>query len=549
MNCSYLELNNKMRSGREILIDGLIGHGTSHIFCVPGESYLPALDALYDKQELVQLITCRQEGGAAYMAEAQGKLTGQPGICFVSRGPGASNAMIGIHAAFQDSTPLLLLIGQVARAESGREAFQEPDYRQVYGSVAKKVVRFNDTARIPELLGYAWRYATAGRPEPVVIELPEDILHNKAAVTNLPPTVVERPAPTTLTMSTIGELLESAKHPVLLVGGAGWTSKATAALRRFAEKQQLPVVTAFRRSDSFDNTHPLYIGELGIGPNSELVKCVQSSDLLIAVAPRLGDMTTTGYTSLIPPDRSNCNPQQKLVHVHIDAQEIGRVFAADLGIASCPHAFLDATGVLPPTQSDRAEYLYQGRKMYLDWLHMPRNLQSDVRMDIIMSYLREKLPANTVITVGAGNFSAWGQRNYQFRHFGTFLGSTNGSMGYGVPSAISAKLMKPESIVISFSGDGCFMMNGQELATAVQYKLNVIFLVVNNSRYGTIRTHQEQHYPGRVSGTALRNPDFISLARAYGAYAEKVDKTDQFEQAFENALKANLPALIELIVD
>ncbi|MXZ81722.1 MAG: thiamine pyrophosphate-binding protein [Gammaproteobacteria bacterium] len=538
-----------MRSGGEILVDGLIGHGARHIFCVPGESYLPALDACYDRQDSIRLITCRHEGGAAYMAEAYGKISGTPGICFVSRGPGASNAMIGIHTAFQDSTPLLLLVGQVPREETGREAFQELDYRQIYPGVAKTVVRINHPERIPELLGQAWRHAVSGRPGPVVVELPEDVLGLEAAVNDLAPLAIENPAPKPEAIGKLDGILKTAEQPVLLVGGAGWTPDATRSLTEFAEKHRLPVVTAFRRSDCFDNTHPNYAGELGLGPNPRLIEKVRMSDLLIAVGPRIGDMTTSGYSVLVPPERPNCNPLQKLVHVHVDAHEIGRVYAADLGIVSGPDAFFRSALALDAAERVQPEWRDELHGIYLDWLTLDRNVGEAVRMDRIMAHLREVLPEDAVITVGAGSFSIWGQRNYRFRRPGTFLGSTNGSMGYGVPSAISAKLLRPEATVVSFSGDGCFLMNGQELATAVQYDLGVVFLIVNNNRYGTIRVHQERHYPDRVSGTDLRNPDFVALARAYGAHGQRVTETGEFADAFERALGTGGPSVIELMID
>lgn len=539
----------EMRSGGQILVDGLIEQGVSHVFCVPGESYLCVLDALYDRQEEIQIITCRQEGGASYMAEAVGKLTGRPGICFASRGPGASNAMIGIHTAFQDSTPLLLFIGQVPRSCTGREAFQELDYREVYQGVAKAVIRISDAARIPEQLGTAWNCSMQGRPGPVVVELPEDMLSDQACTETRPPGKIDSPVPDTEAVQDFAAMLEAARRPVLLSGGAGWNPEATTALTRFSEKHQVPVCTAFRRSDCFDNTHPHYIGELGLGPDPKLVERVQQSDLLIAVACRLGDMTTSNYRSLMPPDRTNCHPDQQLVHVYADAGEIGRVFRPDLGIASSPRAFLEAAASLPPCHRDRSPFIAEAHQAYLAWIHMERNAESALRTDRIMDFLRNRLPENAILTVGAGNYSIWPQRNYRFRHFRTFLGSTNGSMGYGVPSAISAKLVRPDAMVVSFSGDGCFLMNGQELATAKKYGLNIIFLVFNNSRYGTIRKHQEAHFPGRVSGTELSNPDFVALGRAYGAHAERVTRTDQFERAFENAVAAGLPAVIEITID
>ena len=532
-----------------MLVDGLINHGAERLFCVPGESYLAALDALHDRADKIQVIACRQEGGVAYMAEAHGKISGQPGIGFVSRGPGASNAMIGIHTAFQDSTPLLLFIGQISRGDTEREAFQELDYKQVYGGVAKKVMKMNDASRIPEQLGQAWHCALGGRPGPVVIELPEDMLRDIVTVNDLAPAPVAQPAPTAQAMQSFRRLLAAAKDPLLVVGGAGWTAQASELLQSFSENHQLPVATAFRRTDCFDNTHANYVGELGLAPNPGLVEQVKNSDLIVAIGPRLGDITSTEYSTLEVPDRSGCSEDQKLVHVHISADQVNAVFRADLGIVSQPQAFLQAASEIPAGSADRSKAISHRHQDYLNFVTQPRNQEAALRMDKVSQFLRNRLDADAIITVGAGNFSTWAQRYYQYRKPNTFLGSTNGSMGYGVPSAIAAKLAKPDSVVVSFSGDGCYMMNGQELATAVQYHLNVIFLVINNGRYGTIRMHQERHYPGRISATQLQNPDFAALARAYGAFGTTVTETHQFEDAFEQALDAGKPALIELQID
>lgn len=537
------------RTGGEVLIDGLINYGVNRLFCVPGESYLAALDALHDRSNNIDVITCRQEGGASYMAEAHGKITGRPGICFVSRGPGASNAMIGLHTAFQDSTPMLLFIGQVSRVDTAREAFQELNYREVFGSVVKNVIRIDQAERIPELLGKAWNSAQTGRPGPVIVELPEDMLTDRVCVADLSPTPLAMPAPDQESMGELSVMLNNSKTPVLIVGGASWTPEANRYLQDFVEKQNLPVATAFRRADSFDNTHPNYIGELGLAPNPDLIEQVQSSDLIVAIAPRMGDLTTTGYSTFEVPKRSNCNPNQKFVHVHVSADEINSVYQADLGIVSQPENFLKAAVQLPQCGVNSSEKISQSHRSYLQYVEEPRFTESKMRMDKVSEFLRARLSADSIVTIGAGNFTTWGQRHYQYRQPKTQLGSTNGSMGYGVPSAIAAKLERPESIVVSFSGDGCFMMNGQELATAVQHGANVIFLVVNNQCYGTIRSHQERHYPGHPSATHLQNPDFAALAQAYGAFSTVVKETEQFEAAFEQALSANKPALIEIRTD
>lgn len=537
------------RSGGEILIDGLIKYGASRLFCVPGESYLAALDALHDRADQIQVITCRQEGGASYMAEAHGKITGTPGICFVSRGPGASNAMIGLHTAFQDSTPMLLFIGQVSRNDTEREAFQELNYRSVFNSVAKKVIRIDAAERVPELLAQAWNCALGGRPGPVVVEIPEDMLTDEVCVNDVEPTAIPYPSVDPDSLIQVMSLIDQAETPVLVVGGAGWTPNASVQLTRFVENHDLPVVTAFRRADSFDNTHPNYIGEVGLAPNPNLIKAIQDADLLIAVGPRLGDLTTAGYSTLIPPNRENCNPDQKLIHVHISADEINRVFRSDLGIVCQPERFFTAANEMSKSETSRSEFISRANSNYLDFVNEPRYENSMMRMDQVSAYLRKRLEPDSVITVGAGNFSIWGQRHYQYRQPRTQMGSTNGSMGYGVPSAIAAKLEKPDSIVVSFSGDGCFMMNGQELATAAQFGINVIFLVINNACYGTIRMHQQRHYPDRPSATALENPDFVALAKSYGAFAALVTETAQFESTFEQAIAANKPALIEIQTD
>ena len=430
-----------------------------------------------------------------------------------------------------------------------KRQFQELNYHEVYGGVAKKVIRMDDASRIPEQLNQAWLAALSGRPGPVVIELPEDMLKDLSEVEDLATAAINSPAPSRQDMSRLEELIDQARDPIVIAGGAAWAPGATKFLREFSEKFQVPVATAFRRSDSFDNSHPHYIGELGLGPNPKLVEQARESDLLIAVGPRLGDMTTAGYTTLEPPHRANCNPDQKLVHVHVSGDEIGSVFSVDLGIVSTPENFLAAACEMTPGDIDRSERLTRGNEVYREWLTQERNPNSAVRMDLVMDHLRDTLTNDAVITVGAGNFSVWGQRNFQFGSRHRFLGSTNGSMGYGVPSAIAAKLALPNHTVVSFSGDGCFLMNGQELATAMQYNLAVIFLVVNNSRYGTIRNHQEKHYPGRVSATGLDNPDFAALARAYGAHGELVTATDQFPEAFDRAKNAGSAALIELQVD
>ncbi len=540
------------RSGGQVLVDGLVGYGVKHVFCVPGESYLAALDAFYDHRRRVRLIVCRQEGGAAYMAEAYGKLSGQPGICFVSRGPGASNAMIGIHTAFQDSTPLLLFIGQNPRNERGREAFQELDYRRVYDGVAKAVLRIEQAEDIPQQLCDAWAMAICDRPGPVVIELPEDMLRDRviAADCEKPLRPIKTPPPEAV--ERFSELLQKSTQPVIIFGGAAWTPRTNRALAAFSEKHHIPAACAFRRQDMFDNTHAHYIGELGIAPNPDLADLVKGSDLIIALGARLGEMTTSGYT-LFEGREFDSGGRKKLVHVFPSAAELNSVYRAELGIDCDAEAFLNAVETIPSAartaraaHTARAVRIAAARLSYVEFMQRPRDQGARLRMDQIMAYLRARLPSGSIIANGAGNYTVWAQRNYQFCRPKTQLAATNGSMGYGVPAAIAAKLLHPKSMVVSFSGDGCFLMNGQELATAIQHRLNVVFLILNNHSYGTIRTHQQRHYPDRPIATALENPDFAALARAYGAFGALVRETGEFENAFEQAVRANRPAVIEI---
>ncbi|NKB61049.1 MAG: thiamine pyrophosphate-binding protein [Gammaproteobacteria bacterium] len=543
-----------MRTGAEILLDGLVGYGVDTIFCVPGESYLAALDATYDRKNNLRVITCRQEGGVAYMTEAYGKLTGKPGVCFVSRGPGASNAMIGVHTAAQDSTPMLVFVGHIPRCDVGREAFQALDYHQVYSSIAKRVITFNDVERIPEQLQQAWSVATSGRGGPVVVELPEDMLLDKSDVANLPAPNVTVAGPSPDALNQLFEVLDQSQRPVILCGGAGWTPKASELLTRFSEQQVIPVATAFRRSDSFDNLHPNYAGDLGINPNPELVRLMQNSDLIITIAARLGDVTTSGYEIFDVPDGISKRDDQKLVHVFINGEELNSVYHADLGIVSHPELFLQLAchhekNQNPAHQDLRRRGVEKAHQDYRAFFAQPCDPDNNLRMFDVMGVIRKHVDNDTILTCGAGLYTVFFQRYYQFRQPGTQLASTNGSMGYSVPAAISAKLQKPQSTVLCFAGDGCFLMNGQELATAVQYKLNVIFLVVNNSVYGTIKSYQERQFPDRIVATDLQNPNFAVLAEAYGAFGGVVEKTEEFEPVFKEALCCGKPAVIELRVE
>ena len=531
------------RTGGRILVDQLRIHGADMAFGVPGESYLAILDALHDTLEL-RYVICRQEGGAAMMADAYGKLTGRPGICLVTRGPGATNASAGMHIAAQDSTPMILLVGQVARSALEREAFQEVDYRRLFGHMVKWVAQIDDAARIPELISRAFHVATAGRPGPVVLALPEDMLTETATVADAAPYRVHQAHPGTDDMARLRDLLSRAERPFVIVGGGGWTGEAVADLQAFAEANGLPVGAAFRRQDRFDNAHANYAGDVGIGINPKLAARITESDVLLVIGARLGEMTTGGYELIGIP-----RPAQTLVHVHQDPEELGRVYQADLPINAGMAAFAAAaramTPVAPQPWGDRAA---QAHRDYLDNI-APLTIPGLVQMGEIMAYLRETLPPETIVTNGAGNYSTWPNRFYQYRRFPSQLGPTSGSMGYGTPAAVAAKLVHPDRPVVCFAGDGCFLMNGQELATAVQYNLGIVIIVVNNGMYGTIRMHQEREYPGRVVGTDLGNPDFAALARAYGATGTTIERTEDFAPAFEQAMAAGKPALLELKID
>lgn len=539
-------MNNKSnnRTGGEILIDALRINGVDRAFCVPGESYLAALDALHDAKNDIELIVCRQEGGATYMAEAYGKLTGKPGIAFVTRGPGATNASVGIHTAFQDSTPLILFIGQVASDQVEREAFQEVDYRRMFGQMAKWVVQIDDVTRIPELISQAFHRAVNGRPGPVVVALPEDMLTALASINDVPAHKKLEISAGQEQLQELRGLLEQAERPVVILGGSGWNKQSVEDIATFCQINNLPVATSFRCQDLYNNSLANYAGELGTSASPKLIQSIKDSDLLVVIGARIGEMTSAGYTMVNIPV-----PSQKLVHVHSGAEELGRVYYPTLPINATMGAFAKQLRALGKVGSDKwAAWTAQLNKNYTDNLqHAP--IPGDVQMGEIMQWMRENLPDDTIMTTGAGNYTAWPHRFYQYKKFRTQLGATNGSMGYGVPAAIAAKLTDRERTVIAFAGDGCFLMNGQELATAMQYDARVIFIVVNNGMYGTIRMHQERTYPGRVSGTALANPDFAALAQAYGLHGEVVVATHEFAPAFERSVASGKPALIEIRID
>lgn len=532
------------RTGGQILIDALQINGTDTVYCVPGESFLAAIEALYERRNAIRLIVCRQEGGAAHMAEAHGKLTGAPGVCFVTRGPGATNASIAIHTARQDSTPLIVFVGQVGRDASSREAWQEIDYRTMFGQIAKWVDQIETADRIPEYINRAYHIATSGRPGPVVLALPEDMLTDLATVADCPAFRRSHSAPSPEGIAEMVAALSKAKKPLMIVGGGGWTREASDGIAAFAAAFALPVACSFRRQDILDNAHDLYAGEAGLGMDAKLAARIREADLILAIGPRLGETSTNGYELLSVP-----RPAQTLVHVHADPEELGRVYHADVPInASMPGfaaAVRDLAPAAPPAWN---EWARAARADYLANAEPPATMPGDVDLGQVMVHLRETLPADTIVSNGAGNYTLWVQRFYRYRGLRTQLAPTSGTMGYGLPAAIAAKAVHPDRTALCFAGDGCFLMNGQELATAVQYGLDVLVIVVNNGMYGSIRMHQEKHYPGHVWGTALVNPDFADLARAYGAHGEVVERTDEFPAALERARGAGKPALIELRV-
>jgi len=531
------------RSGGRILIEELVRHGIRRVFGVPGESYLDALDAMCGRND-IDFVICRQEGGAAMMAEAHGKLTGAPGVCFVTRGPGATNASPGVHVARQDSTPMLLLIGQIDSGAREREAFQEVDYRQMFGGMAKWVAEIDDARRIPEFIHRAMLTATSGRPGPVVLALPEDMLTSKVETAPGRPYKPTASYPDPASVDTVMDWLSKAERPLVVLGGGGWHAEGIADIRRFVEANALPTAVVFRRQDYLDNSHPCYVGDLGIGPNPALVERLNAADLLLVIGARLGEMSTGAYTLIDLPQ-----PRQRMIHVLNGAEELGRVYQPDL-LIHCSLPALAATLAARPTIPNRpwAADTEAGHAAYLQHI-APVPIPGAVQMPEIMAGLRRTLPADAIVTNGAGNYSAWCNRFYSYRHFRSQLAPTSGSMGYGLPAAVAAKLEHPDRPVVCFAGDGCFLMTGQELATACQYRLPIIVLVFNNGMYGTIRMHQEREYPKRVFGTALENPDFAALARAYGANGARVTETAAFAPAFEAALAADRPTVIEIVMD
>jgi acetolactate synthase I/II/III large subunit len=529
------------RTAAEVLIDQLRIHGVRHVFCVPGESYLAALDAFHDSD--IAVTVCRQEGGAAMMAEAVGKATGRPGVCFVTRGPGATNGSPGIHVARQDSTPVVMFVGQVAREAREREGFQELDYRAVFGSMTKWATEIDDPARVPELVSRAFHTAANGRPGPVVVSLPEDMLTERVAVNDAPPFALIETAPGGAEMTKLGELVAAAHNPMMILGGSRWSQAASDAVARFAQKLALPVCTTFRRLHLFDALHPCYAGDLGIGPNPKLLERIKAADLVILVGGRMGELPSQSYTLFDIP-----RPQMTFVHVHPGAEELGRVYSPHLAIHATPTAFAAALDRLELPSAPRGQAA-AAHADYLAWTEQPTEQPGAVNLGAVMVWLRENLPADAILCNGAGNYAAWIHRFFRFRRFAQHVAPTSGSMGYGVPAAVAMKRLYPERTIVCVAGDGDFLMNGQEFATAVQYGLPFIVLIADNGIYGTIRMHQEREYPGRIIATDLRNPDFAAYARAFGGFGTSVEQTEDFPAAFKDAQASGKPAIIRLAID
>jgi acetolactate synthase-1/2/3 large subunit len=531
------------RTGGQLIVDCLKAQGVEHVFCVPGESYLAVLDALHDAD--IDVTVCRQEGGATMMADATARLTGRPGIVMVTRGPGATNASPGIHIAEHDSVPLIMFVGQIENGMRGRGAFQEMDYRAFFGSTAKWVTEIDDPARIPEIVSRAFHVAMQGRPGPVIIALPEDVLIERAAVAAGPRVEAIETWPGQTQMAELQKRIWAAKKPIMILGGSGWSEKSVASVTRFAERFDMPIVTSFRRAMLFNGDHPNYAGELGIGPNPKLKARIEQSDLVILVGGRMAEMPSQSYTLFNIP-----KPQVDFVHVHADAEELGRVYHPTLGIHATPRAFAAALETLqPPNTIPWSADTKQAREDFLSWTDQPPRGPGALDMGQAMLWLRNYLPQDAIICNGAGNYAIWVGRFLRFRKFATQLAPNSGSMGFGLPAAVGAKRQFPDRMVVAFAGDGCFLMNGQEFATAVQYDLPIIAVIVDNGMYGTIRMHQEREYPGRVSATKLKNPDFAAYAKAFGGYGERVETTEEFGPAFERAVASGKPAILHCIVD
>ncbi len=553
------------RSGGHIVADSLAIQGVDTVFGVPGESYLAVLDGLYARRERIRFVTCRQEGGAAFMADAYAKLTGKPGVLMVTRGPGATNASVGVHAAFQDSVPMVVLIGQVGTDFADREAFQEIDFRRMFGPMTKSVEQVDRVERIPEYVARAFQVASSGRMGPVVLALPEDVLAAGAAVADAIAHVPVRASPGPAQLQRLQAILASARRPLLLLGGTGWTPQACDDLRVFAESNRLPVACAFRCQDLFDNRHPNYVGDVGIGVNPALAARVRDADVLLAIGPRLGEMTTSGYTLLRAP-----LPDRRLVHVHAGIEELGSVYQAELMIASGMPEIAAALRDMSVESSAWSGTAAQARAEYEAWQREPAiysraddsrpaqersEARSDPELNLwrVVQALRKLLPADAILCNGAGNFATWANRFWPYAGLRTLLSTTSGTMGYGVPAAVAAAIVQPHRTVVCFAGDGDLLMNGQELATAAQYDAGLVVIVFDNAMYGTIRMHQEREYPARVHGTALVNPDFAKYGEAFGGFGVRVQTNEQFEPAMRAALaharEHRRPAVVTLQVD
>ena len=531
------------RSGGRILVDQLKAQGCDRIFTVPGESFLAVLDALHDTPE-IDVVVCRQEGGVAYMADADGKMTGRPGVAFVTRGPGATNASAGVHVAFQDSTPMILFVGDLARGDKDREGFQEVDFPAFFSPLAKWAARIDDDRRIPEYVARAWRVATAGRPGPVVLAIPEDMLRDEVAAIDRPPVPPLCEAPDAGAIQALFEMLKEAAAPVAIVGGADWSPRAAHHFANFAFRHGIPVAAAFRRQDAIDNKCGVYAGQLGYGPNPKLQQRIRDADLLLVAGPRLGEATTDGYT-LVTPD----HPGQTLIHVHPDPNELGRVYHADLPIVADMGEFAEMVDEWSDPELVRFSAGEEAHREWLEWSEpKPRK---GVKLDLgpVVKAMRDALPADAIICNGAGNFSGWWHRYWRYSGPCSQLAPTSGTMGYGLPAAVAAALRFTDRTVVCVAGDGDFLMNGQELATAAQYGADLLVIVIDNSSYGTIRMHQEREYPNRVSATGLKNPDFAALARAYGGWSESVEKTGDFAPALAEAMKRKGIRLLHLKTD
>ena len=534
----------KGRHGGRVLVDQLRRHGVDTVFTVAGESFLPVLDALYD-EPAIRTVACRHESGAAIMAEAHARLCGEVGVAFVTRGPGAAHASVAVHNAFESSTPLLLFVGQIPTAHRGRGAFQEVDIAAFFAPIAKWSVEIDRPERLSEVTARAALVACQGRAGPVVISLPEDVL---AATVSVPDAPVrpppQRPAPTPQQVARLRSLLAGCRRPLVIVGGGTWDAESGKALTSWAERNNLPLAVSFRRQDYLDNRSPCYVGWAGVGLATSLATRIIDADLIIAIGTRLSDTATRGYTLLKPPE-----PRQRLIHIHVDKNELGRVYHPTLGIhAGVPETVAALSRTEPLHKRPWRHWTASARADYQDTLPSAPG-PGPVDFGQVMAYLDERLPAESILTNGAGNFSLWPQRYYRFRQYGTQLGPQSGAMGYAVPAAVAAKLFQPDVPVVAFSGDGDFLMTGQELATAAQYDAPIVVVVINNGMLATIRMHQERAYPGRSIGTDLLNPDFAAYARAFGGFGATIERTEDFAPAFEEALVAGVPAVLDLRVD